>query len=132
MTAWAHLPNAMHIDRMMRNLGQTPLVWDAAWDIARDEARDVVWNAVDTARDAAWDAARDAAWDAARDASRGVARDAAWGAIAALIAYDDCAYLFNQTPDFVRGHINLTNEPAAILLLPAVTAMQGEHHGLPI
>ena len=105
MALWAHLPNAAHIDRVLVHLAQNPEVWDAARDAARD---------------AAWDAARGAAWDAARDA------------IAALTAYDDCAHLLDQTPDFVRGHINLTNEPAAILLLPAVIAMQGEHHGLSI
>ena len=107
MAEWSHLPNAAHISRVLVHLAQNPEAWDAAWDAARG---------------AAWDAARGAAWDAAR----GAARDA----LSALIAYDDCAHLLDQTPGFVRGHFNLTNEPAAILLLPAVIAMQGESYGI--
>ena len=145
MAEWSHLPNAAHIDHVLVHLAQNPKAWNAAqsaaafraWDAARDAARRAAQSAAalqawgasrDSARNAAWDAARDAARDAAWNAAWG----AAWGAIAALIAYDDCAHLLNQTPDFVRGHINLTNEPAAILLLPAVIAIQGEHHGLSI
>ena len=92
-TAWTHLPNAAHIDRVLAHLKQHPDRWDAAWDAARD---------------AAWDAA----WDAAR------------GAIAALVAWDDCAYLLDQTPDFLRGCINLVGDHKAVLLLPAAIAMK--------
>ena len=115
MAEWSHLPNAAHISRVLVHLAQNPEAWSAAWDAAWDAARG---------------AARDAAWDAARGAARDAARGAAWGALSALIAYDDCAHLLDQTPGFVRGHINLTNEPAAILLLPAVIAMQGESYGV--
>ena len=52
-------------------------------------------------------------------AARGAARDA----ITALIAYDDCAYLLEQTPEVVRASARLTDDPAAVLLLPAVMAM---------
>lgn len=105
MTAWAHLPNAAHIDRVLVHVAQNPEAWDATWDAA--------WGA-------AWGAARDAARDAAWDA----ARDAAWGVIAALVAWDDCAYLLDQTPDFLRAQTNLVGDPAALLLLPAVIAMK--------
>ena len=125
MTAWAHLPNAAHIDRVLAHLKQHPDRWDATWDAARNAA----WGA---ARDAAWGAARDAAWDAAwgaaRDAAWGAARDAAWGAawcaITALVAWDDCAYLLDQAPDFLRAQTNLVGDHRAILLLPAVIAMK--------
>lgn len=100
-TAWAHLPNAQHIDRVLMHLNQHPDRWSAA-------------------RGAAWSAARGAAWDAARDAARG----AAWDAVTALIAWDDCAYLLGQTPDFLRGCINLIGDHKAILLLPAVIAVE--------
>ena len=92
-TAWAHLPNATHIDRVLADLKQHPERWRAAW---------------------------------------GAARDAAWGAVAALVAWDGCAHLLDQTPEFVQAHINLTNDPAAVLLLPAVIAFQGENHGIQI
>ena len=100
-TAWAHLPNAQHIDRMLAHLSQHPARWRAA-------------------RGAAWDAA----WDAARGAAWGAARGAAWGAVAALVAWDDCAYLLGQTPELLRVQINLVGDHRAVLLLPAVIAME--------
>jgi hypothetical protein len=48
-TAWAHLPNAAHIDRVLASLAATPELWGAA-------------------RGATWTAAWDAAWDAAYNA----------------------------------------------------------------
>ena len=128
-TAWAHLPNAQHIDRVLAHLKQHPDRWSAAWDAAWSAARDVAWGA---ARGAAWDAARCAARDAARDAARSAAwsaaRDAVWSAardaVLALTAWDDCAYLLDQTPDFLRGCINLIGDHKAILLLPAVIAIE--------
>ena len=33
-TAWAHIPNARHIDRILQDLDARPDVWDAAWDAA--------------------------------------------------------------------------------------------------
>ena len=136
-TAWAHLPNAAHIDRVLAHLKQHPARWSAAWDAtrgaawdawtaARGAAWDAAWDAArSAARGAAWGAARDAAWDAARDPAWSAAWDAARSAIAALVAWDDCAYLLDQAPDFLRAQINLTGEPAALLLLPAVIAMRG-------
>lgn len=113
MAEWSHLPNAEHIDRVLTSLKQRPEAWSAAQGAA--------WGA---AWSAAQDAARNAAWDAARNAARNAA--------SALIAYDDCAYLLDQTPDVVRAHIKLTNDPAAILLLVAAIVFQGESNGLPI
>ena len=84
-TAWAHLPNAQHIDRVLAHLSQHPARWDAAW---------------------------------------GAARGAAWDAVVALLAWDDCAYLLDQTPDLLRVQINLIGDRRAVLLLPAVIAME--------
>lgn len=135
-TAWAHLPNATHIDRVLAHLKQHPDRWSAAWVAARDAAGDAAgdaawaaaWDAArGAARDAAWGAARDAAWAAAWSAVRGAARDAArgaaWGAVAALIAWDDCAYLLDQTPELLQAQINLVGDHRAVLLLAAVIAM---------
>ena len=120
-TAWAHLPNATHIDRVLAHLKQHPDRWEAA----RGAARGAAWGAArGAALDAAWEATRgaalDAAWGAALDAVWGVAR----GAVVALIAWDDCAYLLDQTPELLQAQINLVGDRRAVLLLPAVVAMR--------
>ena len=125
MSAWAHLPNAPHIDRILEHVAQYPLKWSAAWDAAHSAAWDAAWGA---AHNAAWDAA----WGAARGAARGAAGGAAWGAagdaLAALVAWDDCADLLCLPPDVLRARINLVgNDHAAALLLPAAIAMQGSN-----
>ena len=74
-TAWAQLPNAALIDKLLAALPTVP-----------DAARGAAWAA---ARGAAWDAARGAAWGAARVAARGAALGAARDAAAALVAWDD-------------------------------------------
>ena len=118
-TAWAHLPNATHIDRVLASLTANPKLWDAArgaawrtaWRAARGAALGAAWDA---ARGAAWGAALGAAWGAARDAAWG----AAWGAVAALIAWDDCGVFLDMPPDAVRLVAASGHHPA-VLLLPA-------------
>ena len=137
--AWDDLPNAKHIDRVLAHAKAYPDKWDAAWVAAWVAA----WNAVRDAsrvavrvavRDAAWDAVRVAAWNAVRDASRDASRDAArrdaaWvavqGVILALMAYDDCAYMLEFTPEQIHLYTCL-GIPAATLLEPAVKAMYNE------
>ena len=41
-TAWAHLPNAQHIDAVLADARKRPGAWDAAWRAAWDAARDAV------------------------------------------------------------------------------------------
>ena len=117
MNAWSHLPNAGHIDRIIASVKAHPEAWAAAWAAARDAARAA-------ARAAAWAAARNAAraaaWDAARDATYNAARDS----ILALIAYDDAAKYLEMSSDQVKIWAELSEEPAAILLLPAVIAFE--------
>jgi hypothetical protein len=98
-TAWAHLPNAPHIDRILADLRARPQVWDSAWASALASA---------------WDSALASAWDSAYDS----ARDSAWGALAALIAWDDCAVLLDAPVEHVRALAVLGNEQA-VLMLPA-------------
>ena len=121
-TAWAHLPNARHIDAVLADVKARPEAWDAAWDAVRDAA----WDA---ARDAALDAARTAAWGAAWDAAGDAARGAAWGALAALIAWDSSADLLECTPDVLRTMIDLAEPPVchqAALLLPYAIVRFGQ------
>jgi len=125
-TAWADLPNAKHIDRILADLKRNPYNWGAVRNAARNAAWNAAWDAArDAARSAARNAARNAAWDAARDAASLAARNAAQDAILALIAYDDCAYLLDEKPEHVQMLALLGNQ-AAILLYPACVAMQKE------
>ena len=139
-TAWAHLPNAAHIDRVLASLEKNPEKWstargltaDAAWDGAREaawdvagsaagyEARGAVWDAAHTvAHTVARDEARGAVWDAARAAARGAARGAAWDAILALVAWDDCAYMLELPEDALKVLRAVGNEQAILLSVAA-------------
>ena len=116
-TAWAHLPNAKHIDRVLDSLRANPGKWRAAKFSAT--VRLAAWSAAWSAdRDADRDAARDAAWDAAWDADWDADRDAAWPAILALIAYDDCAHMLGSDVGELKI-LAAFGDPRAILLLPA-------------
>ena len=136
-TAWAHLPNAAHIDRVLASLEKNPEKWSAAWyaagnaagNAAGGAAWDAAWGAVRGAVrgavwDAAWNAARDEPRDESRDESRDEAQDAAWGAILALIAWDDCAKYLSMTSDQLSMWAALSESPAAILLQPYVRARE--------
>jgi len=137
--AWAHLPNAQHIDWVLADLKERPAVWGAAWDAARDatwdEAWDEAWDAArhaarsaalraaqDTARRAAEDAAWDAAWDATWGAAWGAAWDASRHAACALVAYDGCAPLLDCPLEHLQRLYRLNPHPSFLLLQPAVIA----------
>ena len=111
MAEWSYFPNAVHIDRILAHLREHPEKWSTASNAAGNAA----WNA-------AGYAARDAAWNAAGYAARHAAWYAARGAILALIAYDDCTYLLNMTPEQLEIYAHL-GARGAWLLLPAVIAM---------
>ena len=117
-TAWAHLPNAKHIDAVLADVRKRTKAWNAAWNAAQDAA----WGA---ARTAAWGAAWGAAWDAAQRA----AQRAAWDAIAALVTWDSSADLLECTPDVLRTMIDLAEPPVchqAALLLPYAIVRFGQ------
>ena len=123
-TAWAHLPNAVHIDRVLASAKAKPDHWDRAWAMpARDAPRAVAWKAtweplqITRDRDAAYNAARDAVWNAAQDASCKSVRDA----IIALCAYDDCAYMLDSDPGEL-AILAAFGDPRASLLLSACKA----------
>ena len=126
-TAWSHLPNAMHIDRVLASVKAHPKNWHAAWNAAgagagaRDAARHAALDAVYAA---VYAAALDAAWNAAGAGARRAARYAAWGAMAALIAWDDCSQYLDMPSDQLKMWYHLTERPACLLLLPAVRAFE--------
>ena len=122
MNAWSHLPNAAHIDRIIASAKAHQETWHAAWRAL-----------VDTISCMSRDAAISAAGDAASNADRIAARNAGWwhvrggaarGSILALIAYDDAAKYLEMSSDQVKIWAELSEEPAAVLLLPAVIAFE--------
>jgi hypothetical protein len=126
MSEWSHLPNAVHIDRILAHLETHPEKWtvirsatyeavrDAAWRAARNAARNVAYNAVrDVFRGAVGYAAQDATYTAAS------------GAILALITNDACGHLLREKIEHVELLASLGTDEA-ILLLPAVRAMSRE------
>jgi len=123
-TAWAHLPNAKHIDWAIDSVKEHREKWKATRTAAYGAAIVAEWSAArDTARGSAWDAARGSAWDAAFDAAfDAVAWSVAWNATfdvtAALIAWDDCAYMIESEVDEMKILAKL-GDPRAVLLLPA-------------
>lgn len=134
-TAWAHLPNAAHIDEVLASLKAHPekwsaariAAWNAAWYAARDAVRDAAWGAArGAAWYAAWDAARIAAQDAAWYAARGAAWDAAWDAIAALIAYDDAGQFMKLPVEQLKATHRLDPHPMYLLLQPAAVIFVGD------
>ena len=129
-TAWAHLPNAKHIDRILADLKKNPKKWsianNAAGFVSPDDARDAAWddaiNAIgEYRRSDAYDAAWHIVWDDKRDTIwGGVTR-----AILALVAWDDCGYLMDEKPEDVQMLALLGNK-AAVLLYPVCVILQKE------
>ena len=132
MSAWSYLPNAVHIDRVLESIKAHPKVWNAVYyrtlnaaiaashNIARSAAIDASYY---MDRNAARIAARDAAWYASSATHNTVSTEplyAAQGAILALVAYDDAYKYLDMTPDELKTWAVLSEEPAAILLQPAV------------
>ena len=138
--AWAHLPNAKHIDRVLASLETNPEKWTAAWraeqtvecTAAQTAAQTAAITAAQTAAQTAawytaWAAARSAAetaaktaagyeaWDEAGYAAWGTVMDAAQGAIAALVAWDDCAYMLELPDDNLKELREAGNKPALLL-----------------
>lgn len=137
MNVWDHLPNAKLIDQVLSELRANPEEFAAAWEAANDAAGSAAWEAAwsaacNAAWFAVWSADRDAAWSAtgpavggavggaANDAANDAAKNAAWDAINALIAYDDSAKYLDMTYEELQSWAILSEDPAAILLLPYV------------
>ncbi len=118
MSEWSHLPNAKHIDRVLASVKTYPEIWDAAYDTAWGRARreGAAWST-------AWDTAYDAAWDATWAVTRRPVQ-AARDAIVALMAYDVCAKYLTMPSEKFKTWAFLSEDQAAILLLPAVIAYE--------
>ena len=123
MTAWAHLPNAAHIDRVIASAIAHRNQWDEAWNTVQDAGQTVARQAV---RNAVWSKAWAEAWSTVQDAGRSAEYKAAWleawyfarNAIVALIAYDDCAYMLDSDPGEL-AILAAFGDHRAVLILPA-------------
>jgi hypothetical protein len=123
MSAWSHLPNAVHIDRVLASVKSHPKLWNQAWVQALGQAWGQAWGpASRQARDQAWYQA----WDQTQEQAREQASDQARGTILALVAYDDCAKHLNLTIDQLKMLYHLTEHPACLLLQPAVIVFAKE------
>ena len=117
MSKWSHLPNAVHIDRILAHANANPEKWEAA-------SNEAAWIA-------AWSAAVDAAWNATWSAAWYAAWNEVWsvgarGAILALMTYPDCAYMLNMSPEQIKMYAHL-DVKGAWLLYPAAIAMEKEY-----
>ena len=117
MSTWKDLPNAKHIDWVLKSLKTHTQLWR---DICNKE-----WT---QAYNQAYDQARGQAWDQARLQARLQAYDQAWGqawgqasyACLALIAYDDAEKYLSMTSNELEVWAKISENPCAVLLLPMV------------
>ena len=127
-TAWAHLPNAKHIDAVLADVQKRSGAWhrslselsiavqEKAFDAVRNfhphtEGMDILWSRVCASAERASNdlQVRGAAWDASTDT------------LCALVFLDSSADLLDCTPDVLRTMIDLAEPPVchqAALLLP--------------
>ena len=113
-TKWSHLPNAVHIDRVIASVKSRPDQWGIAQNAVNDKDWNVAWDKA-TADITNWVDVWDTVWNFVRNT---VARDA----LLCLIAYDDCAYMLDSEVGELKILAAL-GDHKAILLLPACVAL---------
>ena len=121
MSEWSHLPNAHHIDWVLKSVKENDQLWVAGRYRAFDAA---VWSARREAIQAARNAGRydtlDATMGVARGRGSSKARDVMWSPLLALVAYDDCDQYLKMGYEKLQVYAALSEKPQAILLLPMV------------
>ena len=113
MSAWKDLPNDKHIDWVLESLKTHPQLWH--------DTHNKEWA---QAYDQAWDQAYDQAWDQARS-------QASYACLA-LIAYDGSVKYLSMTSDQLKVWIELSEDSAAILLLPMVQVKEKLNQLIPV
>ncbi len=141
ITAWSHLPNAVHIDRVIASIPTELSKWSVTNELiermVETSNRKDLWKNTSitntlTNNDAAWNAI----WAEIKDLVNkqnniihGIglakARGALWDALAALMAWDDCAYMLDSEPGELAIIAALGDE-RAIMLLPACLVFSKE------
>ena len=130
MNAWDHLPNAVHIDRVIASVKSNPDAWDQLYTQAWEEAMNQAWEVMDPAphwrppRLPTQLAVAHACFNACT--ARNCSVDHARGVLLALIAYDDSAKYLNMPIDQLQMLYALTEHPACLLLQPVVLVFAKE------
>jgi hypothetical protein len=132
-TAWSHLPNAEHIDRILKDVKVNRGRWLAASTkaetvieeevriAAMDEYCRVAWD--NDISQSIWSALLDSPGRQFRFSSWAEAWDAAWDAMVSLVVWDDAGDYLNLSVDQVQ-ELAMLGDKKAILMLPAVLAFE--------
>jgi len=132
MTTWSHLPNAVHIDRVLSDIKTNPTSWSTALSLTTVTYTDVISggmfrSAIGSAREVLYasndnkstlDAIGDAAWAVTRSPN---VYTAAANTILALMAWPESGAYLALPVDQVRV-MEVLGDQRAILMLPAVIA----------
>ena len=140
-TAWAHLPNARHIDAVLADVRERPEAWRDVYGATQDTARAAAWRAAqDISRPDASGAPWKPAWGMVNvklvvatrtlpwtsmprglypgvvredilSAARAAVRSTATDAVIAFVTWDSSADLLECTPDVLRAMIDLAEPP---------------------
>ncbi len=122
MNSWDDLPNAKHIDRIVRSMNMDPVVWNDVWP----KVECLITSDIG---DNAWAEASRQEFVEIRNYIYQFAPDPGWlGAeysVLALCAWDGCAYMLDSDPDELTVLAKL-GDHRAIMLLPACIAFAKE------
>lgn len=143
MSEWSHLPNAKHIDDLIRSVKDHFPEWQDHLPVhpLRYTAFSTTWNFLHITDPVSWDdvAPLNSAYTAARAKLVKVVYDKPrrsrvgvdiavlrpqLDAILALTFYNDCPKYLSMSADELQVWIALSENPAAILLLPVVTVYE--------
>lgn len=123
-TAWSHLPNAIHIDRVLASVRSDPMAWSKVRQLDFNNVDSYCYTAVERLNlHVEWRIV----WDHNSNYLAGLgldwnvmanARWASWMALALFIKGDDCAYMLESEPGEL-AILATFGDQRAILLLPA-------------
>lgn len=119
MSEWSHLPNALHIDRLIAltpHLDSQELKYDVA-SVHEAEWHNTFTTLFNATRYDAYLAARRAALRTVRSSNQTEMYVRVRDAIMALVAYDDCGYMLREKPEHVQLLAAL-DVPGAALIFP--------------
>lgn len=120
MSKWSHLPNALHIDRVLASFLSHPELWDAViQDKVHDTARNMAFNAAHST--SMWKSRNpiySAVWYKLCGSANLGAANVVLDTLMALIVYDNCGFLLHEKLEHVRVLAGLGVD-GALLLLPA-------------
>lgn len=123
MSEWSQLPNAHHIDWVIKVVKENRQLWNLEVGANSTDLWHTAWESAWTKGDVrprktAFNAASNSIWNAV--GWTGIGRSSVRGMILALVAYDDCDQYLSMGYEKLRVYAELSEKPQAILLLPMV------------